>query len=124
MRVLIYTGYQKLPFNKKTWSELGAGGTEYSAIKLAEYLFAEGCDVVVSGEVVSDVCDGVVYTHISELQENQHFDVVVATAYIHYIKMLEDLNKTLSKADFNNYKTDADALVDQIKFIDDNRMKL
>ena len=39
-------------------------------------------------------------------------------------KMLEDLNKTLSKADFNNYKTDADALVDQIKFIDDNRMKL
>lgn len=39
-------------------------------------------------------------------------------------KMLEDLNKTLSKAEFNNYKTDADALVDQIKFIDDNRMKL
>jgi hypothetical protein len=42
----------------------------------------------------------------------------------HAQKMLEDLNKTLSKADFNNYKTDADALVDQIKFIDDNRMKL
>ena len=39
-------------------------------------------------------------------------------------KMLEDLNKTLSKADFNNYKTDADALVDQIKFIDDNRNKI
>lgn len=39
-------------------------------------------------------------------------------------KMLEELNKTLSKADFNNYKTDADALVDQIKFIDDNRMRL
>ena len=39
-------------------------------------------------------------------------------------KMLEDLNKSLSKADFNNFKTDADALVDQIKFIDDNRMKM
>jgi hypothetical protein len=38
-------------------------------------------------------------------------------------RMLEELNKTLSKADFNNYKTDADALVDQIKFIDDNRMR-
>lgn len=38
-------------------------------------------------------------------------------------RLLEDLNKTLSKTDFNNYKTDADALVDQIKFIDDNRMR-
>ena len=38
-------------------------------------------------------------------------------------KLLEDLNKTLSKSDFNNYKTDGDALVDEIKFIDDNRMR-
>lgn len=38
-------------------------------------------------------------------------------------KLLEELNKTISKTDFNNYKTDADALVDQIKFIDDNRMR-
>ncbi len=38
-------------------------------------------------------------------------------------RLLENLNKTISKADFNNYKTDADALVDQIKFIDDNRMR-
>ena len=38
-------------------------------------------------------------------------------------RLLEDLNKTISKTDFNNYKTDADALVDQIKFIDDNRMR-
>lgn len=38
-------------------------------------------------------------------------------------KLLEDLNKTISKSDFNNFKTDADALVDEIKFIDDNRMK-
>jgi class 3 adenylate cyclase len=37
--------------------------------------------------------------------------------------LLEDLNKTISKTEFNNYKTDADALVDQIKFIDDNRMR-
>lgn len=38
-------------------------------------------------------------------------------------KLLEDLSKTISKSDFNNFKTDGDALVDQIKFIDDNRMK-
>jgi len=38
-------------------------------------------------------------------------------------KLLEELNKTISKGDFNNYKTDADALVDEIKFIDDNRMR-
>ena len=38
-------------------------------------------------------------------------------------KLLEELNKTISKSDFNNYKTDADALVDEIKFIDENRMR-
>jgi len=38
-------------------------------------------------------------------------------------KLLEDLNKTISKSDFNNFKTDGDALVDEIKFIDDNRMR-
>jgi len=100
MKVLIYTGYQKLPFNKKTWLELGAGGTEYSTIKLADYLFAEGYNVVVSGEVISDVCDGVVYTNIRELQENQHFDIVIATAYIHYIKVLESLNISYDKSFF------------------------
>ena len=38
-------------------------------------------------------------------------------------KLLEAINKTISKSDFNNYKTDADALVDEIKFIDENRMR-
>ena len=38
-------------------------------------------------------------------------------------KLLEELNKTITRSDFNNFKTDADALVDEIKFIDDNRMK-
>jgi class 3 adenylate cyclase len=38
-------------------------------------------------------------------------------------KLLENLNKTISKTDFNNFKTDGDALVDEIKFIDDNRMR-
>lgn len=38
-------------------------------------------------------------------------------------KLLDDLNKTLTKAEFTNFKTDADALVDQIKFIHDNKMR-
>lgn len=38
-------------------------------------------------------------------------------------RLLEDLNKTISKSDFANYKTDGDALVDEIKFIDENRMR-
>lgn len=38
-------------------------------------------------------------------------------------RLLEDLNKTISKSDFNNFKTDGDALVDEIKFIDENRMR-
>ena len=38
-------------------------------------------------------------------------------------KLIEDLNKTITKTEFNNFKTDADALVDEIKFINNNRMK-
>jgi class 3 adenylate cyclase len=38
-------------------------------------------------------------------------------------KLLENMAKTISKTEFNNYKTDGDALVDEIKFIDDNRMR-
>jgi class 3 adenylate cyclase len=37
--------------------------------------------------------------------------------------LLEALNKTISKADFNRYKIDGDALVDEIKFLDDNRQQ-
>ena len=37
--------------------------------------------------------------------------------------MLEQLNKNLSRVEFTNYKTEADALVDEIKFINNNRMK-
>lgn len=38
-------------------------------------------------------------------------------------KLLEGLTKVISKSDFNNFKTDGDALVDEIKFIDENRMR-
>jgi Adenylate and Guanylate cyclase catalytic domain len=38
-------------------------------------------------------------------------------------RLLEEFNKSITKSEFNNYKTDADALVDEIKFIDDNRMR-
>jgi len=41
----------------------------------------------------------------------------------HAQKLIEELNKTISRTDFQNFKTDADALVDQIKFIDDNLMR-
>lgn len=37
--------------------------------------------------------------------------------------LLEDLNKTITRNEFNSFKTDADALVDEIKFLDENRMK-
>ena len=36
---------------------------------------------------------------------------------------LEQLIKTVSKSEFNNWKVSADGLVDEIKFIDDNRMR-
>ena len=62
-----------------------------------------------------------------KLQDNKNaFRWLYAARAEHNVeaqKLLEQLNKNISKTDFNNFKTDADALVDQIKFMDDNRMK-
>lgn len=100
MRVLLYVGYQKNKFDKLSYLENGIGGSEYAVIKLAEEFASNGHEVFVSGEVYTEFIDGVNYVHSGDLEHNQHFDVVIATNYIHYILFLETINVTFDKSYF------------------------
>ena len=100
MKVLFYVGYQKQKFDKLTYLDYGIGGSEYCVINLAQTFSDRGHDVVVSGEVYTEVIDGVSYINLEDLEGNQHFDAVIATNYIHYIPLLKDLNITYDKSLF------------------------
>ena len=100
MRVLFTIGYQKTEINKSYWLENGLGGSEYAVIKLAEQFSKNGHEVVVSGQVLDEVNEGVSYVNYSNLQGNQHFDVVIATNYIHYLQLCDDMSITFDKSYF------------------------
>ena len=57
MKILIYTGYHNPKLSKQVWLDKGIGGTEYCYIKLAEALYKQGHNVVVSGEVEEGIND-------------------------------------------------------------------
>lgn len=100
MKVLFYVGYQKNRFDKLTYVDNGIGGSEYAVIKLSDEFARQGHTVVVSGEVYTEFIDGVSYVNSGDLQPNQHFDVVIATNYIHYLVFLESLGITFDKSYF------------------------
>lgn len=100
MKVLFYVGYQKSRFDKLTYVDNGIGGSEYAVIKLSDEFARQGHTVVVSGEVYTEFIDGVSYVNSGDLQPNQHFDVVIATNYIHYLVFLESLGITFDKSYF------------------------
>ena len=112
MKIMIWVGYQKNQFNKKTWLKNGIGGSEYCAIKLSDYLDLQGHDVTIVGDVKEGNFWGVKYIHfdnllryrgprglqeIHELKTYEHYDVVIATNYLNYFKHLEDAKITFSK---------------------------
>ncbi len=100
MRVLFCIGYQKESINKEYWLENGLGGSEYCVIKLAEEFASNEHEVIVSGDVNSGVESNVSYINYSDLEENQHFDVVIGSNYIHYLPLLDDLGITYDKSYF------------------------
>ena len=104
MKILIWSGYQSPHWNKNTYEKTGIGGSEYCVLKLVEYFQMLGHNVIVSGDVVTGGFDGVQYIHHSKLLDYRgpvnhtnptalkvysHFDVVIASNYIHYLKYLE-----------------------------------
>jgi len=115
MKILIHNGYHSPYWNKNTWVDEGIGGSEYCVIKLAHYLKLKGHDVTVSGDVIEGNFDGVKYIHYNNfyryqgpigitqphhLQVYPHYDTVIATNYLHFIKYLEDYGIKFDKAYF------------------------
>jgi glycosyltransferase involved in cell wall biosynthesis len=97
MKILFWTGYDKIRWDKGTWENNGIGGSEYCVLKLADYLDLEGHEVTISGEVQTGHWYGVDYTHYNELKQGDHYDVVIAINYIHYHRHLEELSITYGK---------------------------
>jgi glycosyltransferase involved in cell wall biosynthesis len=100
MKILFCTGYHKEPINKDYWLNNGIGGSEYCSIKLAEKFQSMGHDVTITGEVIESESDGVKYIPYANLESNTYFDVVIASNYINYLPLLEDLNITYEKSYF------------------------
>jgi len=100
MKILFYVGYQKQRFDKLTYLDHGIGGSEYAVIKLAQQFADNGHDVIVSGNVYTELIDGVNYVSSENLTNNQHFDIVIATNYIHYLLFLESIGITFDKSYF------------------------
>lgn len=97
MKVLIYVGYQKQPFNSSTISTLGLGGTEHACTNLAKQLAKLGHSVQVGGQVTNEIKSGVIW---NEDVRNQYFDVVIAASYIHYMLELEERKITYDRSFF------------------------
>ena len=100
MKVLFVVGYQKNPFNPFVWIEEGIGGSEYAVIKLAHQMSKQGDEVVVTGQVSPCEVEGIKYIPYELLGTNQHYDVVIATNYIHYINELDAREITFDKSYF------------------------
>ena len=111
MRILIYIGYQKPHFNAEVWLDNGAGGTEYCAMKLAEVFSSNDHEVIVSGNVKNGYWNGVRYVALEDLNRSSlliasddskdlkpstHYDIVIASQYIHYFKELEQRDITFN----------------------------
>lgn len=100
MKILFVVGYQKTPYSPDTWLENGLGGSEYAVMKLAETMSNSGDEVTVTGEVISGNYNNVKYLNYSDLGRNQHYDVVIATNYIHYMIELDSREITFDKSYF------------------------
>ena len=100
MKILFVVGYQKTPYSPDTWLENGLGGSEYAVMKLAEHMKKTGDEVVVTGEVITGDYNGVKYLNYSDLGRDDHYDVVIATNYIHYMLELDSREITFDKSYF------------------------
>ncbi len=100
MKILFTVGYQNKPINDSVLAQEGMGGSEYCVIKLAKEFEKAGHDVVVTGEVINSQVNNLKFLDYSSIGNNQHFDVVIASNYIHYFKHLEEKNITFDKSYF------------------------
>ncbi|OED35543.1 hypothetical protein AB833_30495 [Chromatiales bacterium (ex Bugula neritina AB1)] len=80
------------------WRDSGGDGVSNSTIQLAETLASNGHDVIVSGQVNNENADKIQFIETGMLEENSHFDVVIAISFLHYLKALDEKNITFGKS--------------------------
>ena len=100
MRVLFTVGYQNEPINDTILKQKGMGGSEYCVINLAKEFEKKGHEVIITGEVSNSQTNNLKFIDYDNIDNNQHFDVVIASNYIHYFKVLEDKNITFDSSYF------------------------
>lgn len=98
-RIVLYTGYgdAKTPWNARSMSSMGMGGTETAVVYAADQLVAKGHTVfVVGSNIESDVIDGVIYSQTDDFFKDNIliFDTVIGVGYLHFVKLFQD-NKAL-----------------------------
>ena len=94
MKIVLYTGYQKTPWNPSFLDTTGLGGTEKTTYYLAKELakFPE-YHIWVVGSVISGDFDNVKYRTTQQFkQEESSVDTIIGISYIHYLKEFEDFN--------------------------------
>jgi len=94
MKIVLYTGYQIIPWNPTSLETTGLGGTEQCVLYLSEHLAAyPGNQVWVVGGVIEGDFDGVKYRTTQTFKnEVNSVDTIIAASYIHYLKEFEDFN--------------------------------
>ena len=115
MKILIWSGYQSSKWNLNTWLKDGIGGSEYCILQLAIALNKLNHNVTVSGDVENGNFDGVQFIHYDNFYTYQgpiglsdknylkvfsHYNVVIGSNYIHYMKHLESYQITFDRSYF------------------------
>ena len=94
--ILLWSGYHNPIWDMEDWINKGLGGSEYCVLKLAYHLKDKGYDVTIGGDVKSGWWNGVNWGVLNK----KHYDIVIATNYIHFFKHLEDKNISFDDAYF------------------------
>jgi len=97
MKIALYTGYHKNPWDPTSLYTTGLGGTEQCVLYLAKYLAFAQHEVWVVGNVIPGEHHNVKYRTTQQFKQEVDFvDTIIAASYIHYLKEFEDFNYTNS----------------------------
>lgn len=89
MKVLIYLGYQQKNLEYQDFIEGNSiGGTEITALKLAEELAKSGYETFLGGQIRPGFHNGVEWLDLNGCS-SKHFDVVIAASYLHFVDTID-----------------------------------
>ena len=88
-KLLLYTGYQSVPWGPDSFEASGMGGTETALYNLSKCFCELGYEVFVVGDVIEGDYNGVKYRSSASMHENYshlHFQSIIATSYLCFLE--------------------------------------